>query len=174
MRALIAPDHSFAMGWSARAGSASAVTAFFEHVGFAYGVKALEARERYERLYPLPADLSNVFTFKVVRCPYSRAVSAWQWATLRWYYGIGFREFLERLPRLVKNGHWLPQYEFGESYDLIVKLESPPADLPFSLDKRPLKHHLNTQTDSFYHELGLRRLVYQRYQVDFQKYGYSR
>lgn len=174
MRALIAPDHSFAMGWSARAGSASALTAFFKHVGFEYDGWVHDARERYERLYPLPKDLSGTFTFKSVRCPYARAVSAWHWATLRRYHGVGFREFLERLPHLIPNQHWLPQYESGESYDQIVKLESPPADLPFSLKRLDLAHHFNTRTDDFYRQPGLRRLVFLRFRADFENYGYSR
>ena len=124
------------MAWSAKAGCTVAIKMFFDHMGLLN--KALKYRKNDKisihqfmhhkfKKHPSPKDWKNpsYFKFKVVRNPYTRAVSSYIAAINMGAFKGSFAKFLDKLGRTnLKrcNDHWKLQYT-ARKFDKIVKLE---------------------------------------------------
>jgi len=105
--ALLDEEHKIIMDWSAKAGSVLAVTMFFRHMG------VLEEAMRYDRwvhryrtkvfmrkhrVHDAHLEDGAYFKFKIVRNPYSRAVSSYIFAMRTGYADEEIRTVLHKEP----------------------------------------------------------------------------
>ncbi|MGM0404488.1 MAG: sulfotransferase family protein [Thermodesulfobacteriota bacterium] len=147
---------------------------------------ALHARE--------VSQFSFLFTFTVVRNPYTRTLSAYldkvERRALRDNKESSFRDFLYSLQKgkLYSNAHWAPQSALlllpADQFDFIGKVESIDTDLPYIKQKlqgkrpeKPFKSTLNNSTGASrklraYYDTETAEIVRMLFRNDFETFGY--
>ncbi len=135
-----------------------------------------------------------LFTFTVVRNPYTRTLSAYldkvERSALRDNKESSFRDFLYSLQKgkLYSNAHWAPQSALlllpADQFDFIGKVESIDTDLLFIKEKlqgkrpeKPFKSFLDNSTGAgrklkAYYDTETAELVRMLYRDDFETFGY--
>ncbi len=162
------------------------------------GIPSKEAK----KLFRTPSQLSgrevekipSLFTFTVVRNPYTRTLSAYldkvERRALRDNRRTSFREFLQSLKngKLYSNGHWAPQSALLllplDQFDLIGKVESLDSVLPLIEEKvqgsPPQEHFKSFLANatgastklSAYYDAESAEMVRFLYQDDFTLFNY--
>jgi len=140
------------------------------------------------------ARFSGLFTFSVVRNPYTRVLSAYldkvERRALRDKKEASFSGFLQSLKdgRLYANAHWAPQSALlllpADLFDFIGKVESLDADIVFIKEKikknrpeEPLKSYLGNATGATeklraYYDAETAEMVRMLYREDFDIFRY--
>lgn len=165
---------------------------------FGREIPSRTAKKMFRTPSALQADevsrFSSLFTFTVVRNPYTRTLSAYldkvERRALRDNKESSFRDFLYSLQKgkLYSNAHWAPQSALlllsDDQLDFIGKVESIDTDLSFIKEKlqgkdpeKPFKSFLNNSTGASrkiasYYDTETAHLVRTLYREDFDTFGY--
>ncbi len=140
------------------------------------------------------SQFSSLFTFTVVRNPYTRTLSAYldkvERRALKNNKETSFRDFLQSLEdgELYSNAHWAPQSALllmpADQFDFIGKVETLETDLPFIKEKiqgkcpeEPIRSILSNATGASrklqaYYDDQTAEMVRNLYRSDFETFAY--
>lgn len=148
-------------------------------------------------------DINPKFSFSVVRNPYTKVVSEWQWFKLNFSYSGSLMDFIKRkntsiylesqYPELCRKDHFLPQKDFivhnnSLTVDLLGRYENLHSFFNHICDRFLFKHHNwsknarynrnKSENDSNiikdFHNAHTKDEVYARHKEDFIFFGYEK
>ena len=139
------PRSQMVIGWTPKAGCTVVQKMFFDHCGLLEEAQRFDPwihnyRMRFLKPCP-PSERKKLVCFKVVRNPYSRAVSGYLQICFKAFPDHSFSSFEHFLDVLStghnkhRDAHYAPQYRTGESYDEILRLEEMDTTIPFLNEK---------------------------------------
>jgi len=147
--------------------------------------------------------LDPKFSFSVVRNPYTKIVSEWQWFKLNFSYSGSLMDFIKRKntsiyfnkqdPQFYRKDHFLPQKDFivhnnSLTVDLLGRHENLYAFFDHICDRFSFKHKNwsknlrynrnksknDSNTIQDFHNAQTKDEVYARYKEDFLFFGYEK